>query len=77
MMEKIEHWAMVDDRELGRQPMEGAPRTSSLGVPMMVLCVVDQLLTMDETLCSRLKPVSDWAIQRILAHVQVNVFLTQ
>ena len=71
MMAKIEHWATVDDSELVGPKLEGAVAVNSLGVPMMVLCVIDQLLTVDEGLAARLKVTSDWAIQRIRSHVQV------
>ena len=71
MMERLSHWAMVDDSGLGVVRLEGSGKSSGLAVPMMMLCVVEQMLMADGEDKHELKSVVDWAVKEILKHVQV------
>ena len=83
MMQRLSHWAMVDDSGLGVVRLEGGGKSSGLAVPMMMLCVVEQMLVVDggdkhelESVADggdkhELESVVDWAIKEILKHVQV------
>lgn len=71
MMDKIAFWTMEDDLALGRQYLEGSPKMSSLAVPMMMLCIISQIETMDSSLEEKYKKATDWAVKEILMHIQV------
>ena len=72
MLERIKQWVLVDDTDLGKEALEGAPSINSLAVPMMVLCLVDQMETMDSSLSSDLQELTEWSVSQILAHVKVK-----
>ena len=73
MLERIKHWVMVDDTDLGRVPLEGSSPINSLAVPMMVLCLVDQMETMHCSHTSLLQELTEWSVSQILDHVQVSL----
>jgi len=73
MMEKIVHWVRVDSSVLGSENLEGSTPTSSLAVPMMMLCLIDQLETMDSGLASKYEDLTEWCLQEVMKHVQVGI----
>lgn len=75
MVDKIVYWVTEDSTaiRLGLPPLSGAPtRVNSLAVPMMLLCLIDQLETMDSTLAVKYTELAEWCLKRTLAHVQVT-----
>lgn len=70
MMDKIVHWVMEDDTEIGRQSLDGAPPHSSLAVPMMMLCIISQIETMDNSLSNKYSKATDWAVAEVFKHVK-------
>ena len=74
MMKRLVHWAMVDSSDLGAVKLEGVTDSSSLAVPMMLLCCVEQMLIADESAKIQLDDVTDWAVEEILKHVHVSIF---
>lgn len=46
---------------------------SSLAIPMMTLCVIEQLKTMDPSL--NYDDLTDWAIKDAMKHVQVKCIM--
>ncbi|XP_063427778.1 N-acylglucosamine 2-epimerase-like [Mytilus trossulus] len=72
MMDKIIHWVMEDDTEIGRQSLEGAPPHSSLAVPMMMLGIISQIETMDNSLSNNYSKATDWAVAEVFKHVKRN-----
>ena len=71
MMQRLSHWAMVDDSGLGVVRLEGSGKISGLAVPMMMLCVAEQMLVVDGEDKHELESMADWAVKEILKHVQV------
>ena len=72
MMENIIHWMREDDSALGREKLPGQTEKSSLAEPMMLCCLVDQLLTMDPSITPDYSELSKWCVQQIISHVQVR-----
>ncbi|VDH99173.1 N-acylglucosamine 2-epimerase [Mytilus galloprovincialis] len=70
MMDKIMHWVMEDDTEIGRQSLEGAPLHSSLAVPMMMMGIISQIETMDNSLSNKYSKATDWAVAEVFKHVK-------
>ena len=73
-MNNIVHWMRVDDSALGREKLEGQTATNSLAEPMMLTCLIDQLLVMDPSLESEYTALSKWCIEQIFSHIQVQIF---
>lgn len=71
MMDKIVYWVTEDNTEIIGTPLEGSPVASSLAVPMMVLCIINQIETMDGSLAEIYNKTTDWAVQEIMKHVKV------
>lgn len=73
MMEKMIYWVREDwtDVRQGMVALEGIMPTNALAVPMMLLCVIEQMVTMDLTLVAKYADISDWSLKQVLAHVQV------
>jgi len=72
MMDRITYWIKEDNSvvRLGLPPLTGtATDTNSLAVPMMLLCLIDQLERMDPTLSY--DELADWCLAQTLAHIQV------
>ena len=70
MMKRIQKWCMEDDSELGRDWLPGCTPTSTLAVPMMALCVCEQMQE-----CSikwQDDGLAKWAVAEILLHAQVS-----
>uniref|UniRef100_A0A8C6TFV4 N-acylglucosamine 2-epimerase n=1 Tax=Neogobius melanostomus TaxID=47308 RepID=A0A8C6TFV4_9GOBI len=71
VMAQLVHWVQVDPSGLGRPPLPGDTPTSSMAVPMMLLCLVQQLSEArgpQEAL--KYQSVGQWCVQQILRHVQ-------
>lgn len=72
MMDQIVHWVREDPSGLGRPQLPGAVASESMAVPMMLLCLVEQLGEEDEELAGRYAQLGHWCARRILQHVQVG-----
>lgn len=70
MMDKIVGWIQAHGEGLGRPKLPGDKPVSSLAIPMMTLCIIDQMKTMDSSLCY--DDLTQWALQDALKHVQVR-----
>ena len=73
MMDKIIYWVKEDWTEvkLGQPPLEGQVPTHSLAVPMMLLCLIDQIETMDSDLSIKFESIAKWCLDQTLMHIQV------
>uniref|UniRef100_H3AIC3 N-acylglucosamine 2-epimerase n=1 Tax=Latimeria chalumnae TaxID=7897 RepID=H3AIC3_LATCH len=70
MMEQIVYWVQEDPSGLGRPELPGAPAVNSMAVPMMLLCLVDQLEEGREEMANAYSDLGKWCVQQILQHVQ-------
>lgn len=71
MMAQLVHWVQVDPSGLGRPLLPGDTPTNNMAVPMMLLCLVQQLSEArgpQEAL--KHQSVAQWCVQQILQHVQ-------
>lgn len=73
MMEKITGWIQAHDEGLGIEKLPGHRPISSLAIPMMTLCIIEQLKTMDPSL--NYDDLTDWAIKDAMKHVQVKCIM--
>lgn len=69
-MEKITRWIQSYGEGLGIEKLPGHRPISSLAIPMMTLCIIEQLKTMDPSL--NYDDLTDWAIKDAMKHVQVK-----
>ncbi|KAK7102998.1 N-acylglucosamine 2-epimerase-like [Littorina saxatilis] len=72
MMSRILCWVLEDDSGLGREKLAGNTPVSSLAVPMMLLCLIDQLTTMDPALAANYDETEQWCLEEVNKHVQRN-----
>ncbi|XP_067881740.1 N-acylglucosamine 2-epimerase isoform X2 [Heterodontus francisci] len=70
MMEQVARWVREDPAGLGRPELPGAEAVNSMAVPMMLLCLVDQLGEKDAEVGQRLRDLGAWSVQQILQHLQ-------
>ncbi|XP_028669088.1 N-acylglucosamine 2-epimerase [Erpetoichthys calabaricus] len=70
VMDQIVHWTQVDPSGLGRPELPGAGPTNSMAVPMMLLCLVEQLMEDRPEMAKKYNELGHWCIQQILQHVQ-------
>ncbi|XP_041037407.1 N-acylglucosamine 2-epimerase [Carcharodon carcharias] len=70
MMEQIVRWVREDPASLGRPALSGAEKTNSMAIPMMLLCLVDQLEEDDPEMCQKYQELGTWSVQQILQHLQ-------
>lgn len=70
MMKKITGWIQSHGEGLGIDKLPGHRPISSLAIPMMTLCVIEQLKTMDPSL--NYDDLTEWAIKDAMKHVQVR-----
>lgn len=71
MMQNIKHWCMVDDTSLGRDVLSGCNPISTLAVPLMALCICEQMQTCGiewEHMSIDSQKLEDWAVANILLH---------
>ena len=73
MMLQIEKWCLEDDSDLGREKLSGSEVQSSLAVPMMALCLCQQMKECNID-WSRNNNLEEWAVKEIWKHVQVCFF---
>lgn len=45
---------------------------NAMAIPMMTLCVIDEVCEGDEAMKERYAAAEEWAVQQILQHVQVR-----
>jgi len=72
MMEQVTRWVREDPAGLGRPQLSGAEEVNSMAVPMMLLCLIDQLGEGDPEMCQKYQELGAWSVQRILQHLQVR-----
>ncbi|XP_030640813.1 N-acylglucosamine 2-epimerase [Chanos chanos] len=70
MMDQLVHWVRVDPSGLGRPQLPGDSPVNSMAVPMMLLCLVDQLIEGRSEMMEKYSEVGDWCVKQILQHVQ-------
>lgn len=71
MMAQLVHWVQVDPSGLGRPLYPGCTPTNSMAVPMMLLCLVQQLSEgRGPEEVAKHQSVGQWCVQQILQHVQ-------
>uniref|UniRef100_A0A667ZDV4 N-acylglucosamine 2-epimerase n=1 Tax=Myripristis murdjan TaxID=586833 RepID=A0A667ZDV4_9TELE len=71
MLQQLVHWVRVDPSGLGRLRLPGDVPTSSMAVPMMLLCLVQQLMEgRGQEAEQRHGELGAWCVQQILQHVQ-------
>lgn len=72
MMEQLIYWVRVDSSGLGRPQLPGDVPASSMAVPMMLLCLVQQLTEgRGDEVVQKYRELGRWCVQQILQHVQV------
>lgn len=74
MMEKLIFWVREDPSGLGRPQLPGDTPTNSMAVPMMLLCLVQQLSEGrgPEVAAEQYRDLGSWCVEQILQHVQVR-----
>ena len=73
MMEQLLHWVREDPSGLGRPQLAGDAPTNSMAVPMMLLCLVQQLSQgPGPHVAEKYGELGSWCVQQILQHVQVR-----
>ncbi|CAL8264125.1 unnamed protein product [Lota lota] len=71
MMDHVIHWVRVDPSELGRPKLPGDEPINSMAVPMMLLCLVQQLTEeRDNDLVEKYRETGQWCVKKILQHIQ-------
>lgn len=71
MMQQLVHWVKVDPSGLGRPQLPGDTPTNSMAVPMMLLCLVQQITEgRSPDVALKYKCLGQWCVQQILQHVQ-------
>ncbi|XP_029995738.1 N-acylglucosamine 2-epimerase isoform X2 [Sphaeramia orbicularis] len=71
MMEQLIYWVQVDSSGLGRPHLPGDVPTNSMAVPMMLLCLVQQITEgRGQKVAEKYRDLGNWCVQQILQHVQ-------
>eukprot|EP00118_Oscarella_pearsei_P000143 m.4305 g.4305 ORF g.4305 m.4305 type:complete len:405 (+) comp10519_c0_seq1:37-1251(+) len=70
VLAKFRYWAREDDSELGRLHLAGEPKCNGLGVPMMFLCVLQEICLDDKKQLEKHRDDFQWCVQQILPHVK-------
>ncbi|KAK7883952.1 hypothetical protein WMY93_027075 [Mugilogobius chulae] len=71
MMEQLVHWVQKDPSGLGRPQLPGDTPSSSMAVPMMLLCLVQQLSEgRGPQAALKYQSVGQWCVEQIVQHVQ-------
>ncbi|XP_053705391.1 N-acylglucosamine 2-epimerase [Synchiropus splendidus] len=71
MMEQLVFWVRVDSTGLGRPQLPGDTPTNSMAVPMMLLCLLQQLTEgRGQEVAHKHRELGQWCVQQILQHVQ-------
>ena len=61
----------MDDTGLGRPQLSGSPPVNAMNIPMMVICVLNDVCQDDEDLASQYEEEMEWAVNEMLNHLQV------
>ncbi|XP_032650904.2 N-acylglucosamine 2-epimerase isoform X2 [Chelonoidis abingdonii] len=69
LLEAVVHWVREDPTELGCPTLAGATPHEPLAVPMMLLCLAEQLGDGDGA-GGALAELEEWCTQRLLCHLQ-------
>lgn len=78
MMEQLIHWVQVDPAGLGRPQLPGDVPTNSMAVPMMLMCLVQQLTEgRGQEAFQKYRDLGSWCVQQVLQHVQVRTDVFQ
>lgn len=78
MMSQLIHWVRVDSSGLGRPQLPGDTPVNIMAVPMMLLCLVQQLTEeRGQEVAEKYREVGDWCVKQILQHVQVLELICQ
>ncbi|KAL4217883.1 hypothetical protein ACF0H5_022622 [Mactra antiquata] len=74
MFERIVYWVRKDPSivMLELPPLPGVTSSNNIAVPMMLLCVIDCLELMDQSLTDKYLEISKWSVDQILSHRQRN-----
>uniref|UniRef100_A0A8D3D9C4 N-acylglucosamine 2-epimerase n=1 Tax=Scophthalmus maximus TaxID=52904 RepID=A0A8D3D9C4_SCOMX len=71
MMEQLIYWVRVDSSGLDRPQHPGDVPTNSMAVPMMLLCLVQQLTEgRGPEVVQKYRELGSWCVQQILQHIQ-------
>lgn len=72
MIEQLIYWVQVDPSGLGRPQLPGEVPINSLSVPMMLMCLVQQLTEgRGQEVAQKYKELGNWCVEQILQHIQV------
>lgn len=72
MMKQLIYWVQEDSSGLGRPQLPGDGPTNNMAVPMMLLCLVQQLTEgRGQEMVQKYQGLASWCVQQILQHVQV------
>ncbi|XP_028399316.1 N-acylglucosamine 2-epimerase-like [Dendronephthya gigantea] len=71
VLSSVLHWIHVDDTSLGRPKLTGSPPVNKMSIPMMVICVLNEVCD-DKEMASQYEGELQWAVNEILKHVQRN-----
>ena len=73
MMEQLIYWVKEDSSGLGRPQLPGDVPSNSMAVPMMLLCLVQQLTDgRGQEVVHKYGELASWCVQLILQHIQVR-----
>lgn len=73
MMEQLTHWVREDPSALGRPRLPGDDPVNSMAVPMMLLCLVQQLSEgREQEAPQRYRELEGWCVEQVLQHIQVG-----
>lgn len=74
MMDKIVYWVRKDstDIRLGLPALSGNKPVNTLAVPMMLLCLINQMELMDAALEEKYSDDAEWSLNQARAHIQRN-----
>ncbi len=61
----------MDDSALGRPKLSGSAPVNAMSVPMMVICVLNEICQDDKELTLQYEEEVKWAVNEVLKHVQV------
>uniref|UniRef100_A0A8C7D7H8 N-acylglucosamine 2-epimerase n=1 Tax=Oncorhynchus kisutch TaxID=8019 RepID=A0A8C7D7H8_ONCKI len=71
MMDQLVHWVRVDPSGLGKPQLSGDTPVCSMAVPMMLLCLVQQLTeARSGEEVDKYREVGGWCVKQILQHLQ-------
>lgn len=71
MMEQLIYWVREDPSGLGRPQLPGDIPSNSMAVPMMLLCLVQQLTEgRGQEVVQKYGDLGSWCVQQILQHIQ-------